>query len=133
MSIVYTLEPDLGVAEFVCVLRASGLAERRPADIARLEAMLRGAQVIVAAREGEHLVGVARSLTDWAYCLYCSDLCVDVAYQGRGVGKTLLVQTAQAAPDVNTCLLLSAPAAVSFYEAAGFRRHEGAFVFAQRG
>ncbi|MCC5959328.1 MAG: GNAT family N-acetyltransferase [Rhodobacteraceae bacterium] len=133
MSIVYSLEPDLSVAEFARALHASGLAERRPSDLARLDAMLRSAQVIVTARDGEHLVGVARSITDWAYCLYCSDLCVDSAYQGRGIGKALLAQTAQAAPDVKTCLLLSAPAAISFYDAAGFRRHEGAFVFAQRG
>ena len=133
MTITYGLEPDLGVDEFAHALQASGLAPRRPSDIARLEAMLRGAQIIVTARDEGRLVGVARSITDWAYCLYCSDLCVDSAYQGRGIGKALLAQTAETAPAVKTCLLLSAPGAVSFYEAAGFRRHEGAFVFAQRG
>ncbi|MBR3369857.1 MAG: GNAT family N-acetyltransferase [Rhodobacteraceae bacterium] len=132
MTIAYGLEPDLGVDEFAQVLQASGLALRRPSDMAPLDAMLRGAQIIVAARVDGRLVGVARSITDWAYCLYCSDLCVDDAYQGRGIGKDLLTRTAQAAPDVKTCLLLSAPGAVSFYEAAGFRRHDGAFVFAQR-
>ncbi len=94
--------------------------------------MLRGAQVIVTARASGHLIGVARSITDWVYCLYCSDLCVDGAFQGRGIGKTLLQQTAEAAPDVKTCLLLSAPAAISFYEAAGYPHHQGAFLFAQR-
>jgi GNAT superfamily N-acetyltransferase len=131
MTVLYRLEPDLPAAEFAQVLQVSGLAPRRPSEIARLEAMLRGAQIIVTAREGERLVGVARSVTDWAYCLYCSDLCVDEAYQGKGIGKALLQQTAQAAPGVKTCLLLSAPGAVSFYEGAGFMRHEGAFIFAQ--
>ncbi|MDD7971271.1 GNAT family N-acetyltransferase [Roseinatronobacter alkalisoli] len=132
MSITYQSEPKLSAEEFQSVLETSGLAARRPSDPARLEAMLRGAQVIITARDGTRLVGVARSITDWAYCLYCSDLCVDSAYQGRGIGKALLERTALAAPDVRTCLLLSAPAAVSFYDAAGFKRHDGAFVFAQR-
>lgn len=127
----YALEPDLDVSEFIAVLNASGLAERRPKDPARLTAMLRGAQLVVTARDGARLVGVARSITDWAYCLYCSDLCVERAYQGQGIGKALLARTAAEAASVKTCLLLSAPGAVGFYKAADYRQHDGAFIFAQ--
>lgn len=130
--IVYSSEPELNAAEFAELLRGSGLSQRRPTDPERLASMLRGAQLVITARDGDRLVGVARSVTDWAYCLYCSDLCVDLGYQGRGIGKTLLEHTAAAAPMVKTCLLLSAPDAVGFYEAAGFSRHAHAFIFAQR-
>lgn len=130
--ITYQIEPDLSAAEFAAVLVSSGLAARRPSEPARLDHMLRAAQVIVTARDGANLVGVARSITDWAYVLYCSDLCVDMAWQGRGIGRELLAQTAAAAPDVQTCLLLSAPAAVGFYERAGYKRHNNAFIFAAR-
>lgn len=129
--ISYDLEPDLNVADFATLLQSSGLAPRRPSEMDQLEAMLRGAQLIVTARDNAQLIGVARSITDWAYCLYCSDLCVDAGYQGRGIGKALLARTASEAPGIKTCLLLSAPAAVSFYEAAGYTRHSGAFIFAQ--
>lgn len=129
--IVFAQEPDLSAAAFASLLAASGLAERRPSDISRLDAMLRGAQLVVTARDDGALVGVARSITDWAYCLYCSDLCVAASHQGRGIGKALLGQTARAAPQVKSCLLLSAPGAVGFYEAAGYPRHDGAFLFAQ--
>lgn len=129
--ISYDLEPDLNVADFAALLQSSGLAPRRPSEMDQLEAMLRGAQLIVTARDNAQLIGVARSITDWAYCLYCSDLCVDAGYQGRGIGKALLARTASEAPGIKTCLLLSAPAAVSFYEAAGYARHSGAFIFAQ--
>lgn len=131
--ITYHLEPDLSAEGFAEILHRSGLAPRRPSEMGRLDAMLRGAQLILTARDAGQLVGVARSITDWAYCLYCSDLCVDTSYQGRGIGKALLARTAEEAPGVKTCLLLSAPAAVSFYEAAGYTHHTGAFVFAQRG
>lgn len=130
--ITYALEPDLSAQDFAALLQSSGLAPRRPSDMTVLEQMLRAAQVIITARADDVLVGVARSITDWAYCLYCSDLCVDQRWQGQGIGRALLSHTAEAAPDVQTCLLLSAPAAISFYEAAGYIRHDGAFIFCKR-
>ncbi len=130
--ITYAQEERLRAQDFAELLRASGLAERRPTELARLDAMLRGAQIVVTARAGGQLVGLARSITDWAYCLYCSDLCVVRSHQGQGIGKALLDHTAQAAPQVRTCLLLSAPDAEGFYDHAGYARHAGAFVFARR-
>ncbi len=130
--ITYQQEPDLTAAEFAAVLQVSGLAPRHPSNPDRLEAMLRGAQLVITARDEAVLVGLARSITDWAYCLYCSDLCVAAGYQGRGIGKALLEETARAAPGVKTCLLLSAPDAVGFYAAAGYARHGNAFIFARR-
>lgn len=133
MSLSYQLEPDLSASDFAGVLHGSGLAARRPAeDLPRLDAMLRGSQLVVTARDDTALVGVARSITDWAYVLYCADLCVDKGWQGRGVGRELLRRTAAMVPDVRTCLLLSAPGAVSFYEKAGFDRLDVAFVFNRR-
>lgn len=130
MTIKYDLEPDLQAEEFQILLQASGLASRRPAnDLHRLERMLRGAQLIVTARSDGFLCGATRSITDWVYCLYCSDLCVDCAWQGRGIGRTLLSITAASAPDVKACILLAAPDARSFYEAAECEPHPGAFLF----
>lgn len=130
--ITYQQERDLHADAFADLLLRSGLAPRRPTDIARLDAMLRGAQLLITARDGTRLIGLARSITDFAYCLYCSDLCVDAEYHGRGIGKKLLEETALKAPAVKTCLLLSAPDAVTFYEHAGFKRHRDAFVFKQQ-
>lgn len=129
-TITYHIEPDLSADAFIDVLTRSTLSERRPVDDpARIARMLSGADLIVTARDGDTLVGVARSITDGAYCLYCSDLAVDTAYQGHGIGKALLAETRNAAPEVLNYILLSAPKAVSFYEAAGFERHENCFLF----
>ena len=77
MDVAYAVEAGLGVEEFEAVLRESGLGERRPVDDRdRLEKTLRGAGFIVTARLEGRLVGVARSVTDWSYCLYLSDLAV---------------------------------------------------------
>jgi GNAT superfamily N-acetyltransferase len=132
-SVVYGLEPDLDAAAFIELLERSGLAERRPvSDRSRVERMLRNADLIVTARIEGALVGVARSITDFAFCCYLSDLAVDRAYQGRGIGRALIERTRVHAGDGVLCLLLSAPGAVSFYEAAGLDRHPDCFLFQHR-
>ncbi|MCB9994120.1 MAG: GNAT family N-acetyltransferase [Hyphomicrobiaceae bacterium] len=131
MTITYQTEPQLQAADFIDILVRSGLAQRRPADNpARIAKMLENADLVVTARnESGLLVGIARSITDWSYCLYCSDLAVDKAAQGKGIGKALLAETARLAPEVKSHILLSAPAAVSFYEHAGYQHHPAAFLF----
>ncbi len=137
MEVTYAVEARLRTAEFIDVLKRSGLAERRPVDDpARIESMLRHANLMVTARAGRLLVGVARSVTDFAFCCYLSDLAVDKAFQGRGIGKRLMVETRDAASrDVTPgrwpvrCLLLSAPGAMTYYPQAGLAPLDNAFDF----
>jgi ribosomal protein S18 acetylase RimI-like enzyme len=129
MQITYTLEPNLSAQDFRDVLIASTLSARRPADdLARLERMLRGANIIVTARDGSKLVGVSRALSDFSYCCYLSDLAVAEAYQRRGIGKRLIDETRAAAGPETTLILLSAPAAESYYPKVGMKRHESCWV-----
>jgi GNAT superfamily N-acetyltransferase len=137
-SIVYAVESRLRTADFIDVLRRSGLAERRPVDDpARIDAMLRHANLIVTARADGLLVGVARSVTDFSFCCYLSDLAVDKAWQGKGIGRRLMVETRDAASrDITDnggrplrCLLLSAPAVLGYYPKAGLAKLDNAFDF----
>jgi len=134
VEILFAVEPGLSVAEFVDVLERSSLAERRPvADLKRIGTMLENADIIVTARAGGVLVGVARSVTDFSYCCYLSDLAVDREWQGRGIGTGLMLRTKEAAVaefgDGVRCILLSAPAAIEFYEKVGLERHPNCFDF----
>ena len=132
--VAYAVEAGLDAGEFERVLRESGLGARRPVDDAlRLEKMLRGSNLIVTARVAERLVGVARSITDWSYCLYLSDLAVSADMQGRGIGRALLERTRAEVGDAVSVLLVAAPGAVSFYEGLGMPRVEAAFHFARIG
>lgn len=129
-GIVYAREEGLSAAEFVDVLRRSTLAERRPVDDPRRVAlMLKHGNLVVTARDGGRLVGVARSLTDFAFCCYLSDLAVDVAYQRRGIGRRLIDETRKEAGPDSMCLLLSAPAAMGYYPRIGMPKAENAFMF----
>jgi GNAT superfamily N-acetyltransferase len=132
-NILFAREPDLSSAEFIAVLGRSGLDGRRPvADHQRIETMLRNADLIVTARADSRLIGVARSVTDFAYCCYLSDLAVDRDWQGRGIGRELMLRTrAEAGGRQVRCILLSAPAAVEFYTKVGLKRHEHCFDFTE--
>src|SRR5688572_29728327 len=82
------------VAEFADVLRRSTLAERRPVhDTACLAQMVTGASLWATCRRHGELVGLARSVTDFAYCCYLSDLAVDQAYARQSIGRRLIAET----------------------------------------
>ncbi|HET8597740.1 MAG TPA: GNAT family N-acetyltransferase [Castellaniella sp.] len=48
-----------------------------------------------------------RSLTDWSYACYLSDLAVDRDFQGMGIGRGLIELTREYAERVSMCLLVS--------------------------
>ncbi|MEV7404926.1 GNAT family N-acetyltransferase [Streptomyces sp. NPDC091267] len=119
---------DLTTEAALRVYTSSGLAERRPlGEVDRLRRMLDGSNLIVAAHDGDTLIGLARSVSDFAYSTYLSDLAVDVAYQRRGVGRELIRLTGEAAPQAKI-ILLSAPAAAEYYPHVGFTRHQSAWT-----
>ena len=129
-------QPDtITAAEFADILGRSGLAERRPAgDLPRLQRKLDGANLLVTARDAATgaILGVARSLTDHAYACYLSDLAVDRAVQGQGIGTRLIELTRELAGEEAMCLLLSAPASVEFYRRIGMPAAGNAFLYPRR-
>ena len=135
MSIRYALEPDLSAEEFRSVLIASTLAARRPVDdLQRLDRMLREADIIVTARDGRRLVGVARAITDFSYCCYLSDLAVDAAYQHQGIGKRLIAETHESAGrDLVTLNLIAAPAAEQYYPKIGMQHLTSCWAIPRKG
>ncbi|HSI76495.1 MAG TPA: GNAT family N-acetyltransferase [Lunatimonas sp.] len=127
-NIRYQIEKELALDEFLSLLNRSTLWERRPVDDEeRLKAMLKHANLIVTARDGKLLVGISRSLSDFSFCTYLSDLAVDEAYQKKGIGKELIRETKKAAP-LAKLILLSAPKAVAYYPKIGMTRHEHCYI-----
>jgi ribosomal protein S18 acetylase RimI-like enzyme len=132
MSIHYAFEPDLPVREFQDILLASTLAERRPVnDPARLEQMLRQADLVLTAREEGRLVGIARAVTDFSYCCYLSDLAVAADRQRQGIGKTLIARMRAELGDGVTLILVAAPAAQAYYPKIGMTHLPGCWAFAR--
>jgi GNAT superfamily N-acetyltransferase len=129
MSIVYRTNAELDLDAVIALYINSTLGERRPVgERERMAQMLEEANLIISAWDGNELVGIARSLTDWTYCCYLSDLAVRLNYQRQGVGKELIRLTQAALGPDATLILLAAPAAVDYYPHIGMRHHNSAWI-----
>ncbi|MBK7339886.1 MAG: GNAT family N-acetyltransferase [Saprospiraceae bacterium] len=130
-TISYQVEEHLSVEEFFQVLQSSTLADRRPVgEPDRLGKMLEHANLIITARHGDKLVGIARSMTDFVYCTYLSELAVDIDYQKKGIGKELIRITKERTPKAKL-ILLAAPNAVNYYPRIGMKHWNQCYVLDQ--
>ncbi len=129
MKISYDTRRAITEREFVDLLRRSTLAERRPVDDPKcIRAMVEHADLLCTAWDGEKLVGVARSVTDFEYCCYLSDLAVDAGYQKQGIGKELIRLTQSRLGAKAKVILLAAPKAEGYYPRVGFDQHRSAWI-----
>jgi predicted N-acetyltransferase YhbS len=129
MNILYQDLRQITDAQFVDLLKRSTLAERRPVDDPEsIRAMLTHSNLLCTAWDGSKLVGVARSLTDFEYCCYLSDLAVDKAYQRIGIGKGLIRLTQSRLGGKAKIILLAAPNAENYYPQIGFAAHKSAWI-----
>ena len=135
MTFDIKINEPISVDQFLKVLKASSLGERRPIeDIECIEGMLKNSNLIVTAWAENELIGIARSITDFHYACYLSDLAVESKYQKSGVGRSLQIATQKQLGPKCKLILIAAPAANSYYEHIGFKnnprcwvleRHEG--------
>jgi predicted N-acetyltransferase YhbS len=128
--ITYRIGNDLDLDTVIELYRASTLGERRPVDDReRMQLMLANANFIVTAWDGEQLVGIARSVTDFSYATYLSDLAVRLSHQKQGIGRELIRRTQEQGGKA-TVILLSAPKAVDYYPRIGMKPHPSAWTLA---
>ena len=119
--ITYQQNHPITATQFIDLLNRSTLGERRPVDdLVCIQGMLEHSNLCISAWDSELLVGIARSMTDFHYACYLSDLAVDQAYQRQGIGKTLLDQTQAALQPTCKLILIAAPAANDYYQPLGF-------------
>lgn len=117
--------------QLASIFTRSGI--NRPAhDLERMRKMLDSADLLLTAWEGELLVGVARSLSDFCATCYLADLAVDRERQRRGIGAQLIARTrAIIGPDLNL-LLLAAPGAMAYYPRLGFAAVDNGWIIRRR-
>lgn len=132
MSIEYRINAPVSADQFIDLLHRSTLGERRPvADRACMEGMVENSNLMISAWDGEELIGIARSMTDFHYACYLSDLAVDKKYQGCGVGKRLQAMTQEQLGPQGKLILIAAPAANSYYEHVGYTNNPRCWVLAR--
>jgi predicted N-acetyltransferase YhbS len=120
--ITYRQGNDLDLDAMIELYHASTLGERRPSDDrSRMSEMLKQANLVVTAWDGELLVGISRALSDFSFVTYLSDLAVRKSHQRCGIGKELIRRTQQAAGTQAKLILVAAPAAAEYYPRIGFQ------------
>jgi predicted N-acetyltransferase YhbS len=127
MKVVYKSDaiPDAG--QIIELYNSSGI-NRPTTDKGRIAEMYAHSNLIITAWDNDKIVGVSRSLTDFCYCCYLSDLAVRKEYQKLGIGKELIRLTQKKIGPQTTLILFAAPSAMEYYPKAGFQKAENAFV-----
>jgi GNAT superfamily N-acetyltransferase len=131
MKIQFKINAPLRTEDVVEVLKSSGI-NRPIEDADRIGRMLKNSNLVVSAWDGVELIGIARSVTDYNYCCYLSDLAVKKEYQKTGIGKSLIEYTQQAIGDQTILLLLSAAPAMEYYPKVGFEKVENGFIIKRK-
>jgi len=127
MEIIYRTDITPDTDQIIDVYNSSGI-NRPTTDKERIEKMYDNSNLIVTAWDNDKLVGISRSLTDFCYCCYLSDLAVRKDYQTSGIGKKLIEMTKSEIGEQTALILLSAPTAMDYYPKVGFQKIDNAFL-----
>ncbi len=127
MKIEYKLDIIPSTEKIIDLYNSSGI-NRPTSDKVRISKMYANSNLIATAWDKDKLVGIARSLTDFSYCCYLSDLAVRKEYQKDGIGKKLIALTKEKIGNQVMLLLLSAPAAMDYYPKVGFQKVGNGFI-----
>jgi len=129
MDIEYKVNSPITTEQFIELLKQSTLAGRRPIDdYTCMNGMVNNSSLTVSAWDKNKLIGIARSLTDFHYACYLSDLAVDKQYQKKGIGKKLQRLTQKQLGPECKLILISAPDANTYYEHIGFSKNKRCWV-----
>ena len=127
MDITYKFDVIPSADQIIELYKNSGLP--RPVnDKERIKKMYDNSNLVITAWDGELLVGVSRSLTDFCWCCYLSDLSIRHEYKRKGIGKKLIELTKNKIGEESMLLLLSVPTAMEYYPKAGLRKVENGFI-----
>ena len=127
MNITYQTSLTPATEAIIDVYNSSGI-NRPTHDADRIARMYAGSNLIVSAWDGDKLIGLARSVTDFCYSCYLSDLAVRKEYQHQGIGKELVRLTKETIGDESMLLLLAAPSAMEYYPKLGMDKLDNAFL-----
>lgn len=127
MNITYSTTIKPTPQQVIDLYESAGL-NRPTNDAARIQKMYDNSNLFVTAWDGDLLVGVARSLTDFCYCCYLSDLAIRDEYKKAGIGKKLVQLTREAISEESMLLLLSAPTAMEYYPKIGMNEVKNGFI-----
>lgn len=123
------LEERISVEEYIDFLKRTDLGSQYPKERfeGRIAKLVKNVSIsLVARNEMGDIVGVLFGLTDFSYWLYVTDLGVDRAYTGQGIGKKLMKTAHEIAGGERdiAVYLIANENAIGFYEKLGMKKSE---------
>lgn len=124
---IHITEQRLSKEEYIDFLKRTDLGSQYPKERfeERIEKLVKNVSISLVARsESGTIVGVLFGLTDFAYWLYVTDLGVDRAYEGQGIGRRLMKTAHELAggeKDI-AMYLIANENAIPFYEKLGMTK-----------
>ena len=121
------LEERISAEEYIDFLKRTDLGSQYPKErfADRIAKLVKTVSIsLVVRNERGIVVGVLFGLTDFAYWLYVTDLGVDRAYTGQGIGRQLMKNAHEiAGGEKNIAVYLIANEnAIGFYEKLGMKK-----------
>jgi ribosomal protein S18 acetylase RimI-like enzyme len=98
--------------------RIAPLGEKSAAD---LRLVFSNSRFKCFVRDAGRLVGVGRAVADGADCSYICDVAVHPDYQGRGLGRDIILRLKELSAGHKKIILYANPGAEPFYRRLGFR------------
>lgn len=120
-------EERMTAEEYIDFLKRTDLGSQYPKErfVDRITRLVRSVSISLVARNGRGMiVGVLFGLTDYSYWLYVTDLGVDRAYTGQGIGRQLMKiahEIAGGEKDIAVYLIANENA-IGFYEKLGMKQ-----------
>lgn len=124
---IVIIEERISAEEYIDFLKRTDLGSQYPKERFenRIEKLVNAVSIsLVARNENGTVVGVLFGLTDFAYWLYVTDLGVDRAYTGQGIGRRLMKTAHELAGGERdiAVYLIANENAVGFYEKLGMKK-----------
>lgn len=135
MRITYG-EERLTAEAYIDFLKRTDLGSQYPKERfrERIGKLVTNVSVSLVARNEEgSIVGVLFGLTDFSYWLYVTDLGVDRAYTGHGIGSTLMKKAHEIAGGEHdiAVYLIANDRAIPFYEKLGMKKADDVMQYNQ--
>ncbi|NCD70017.1 GNAT family N-acetyltransferase [Mucilaginibacter agri] len=131
MDITYKTDVKPTTQQIIDLYNSAGL-KRPTEDADRIGKIYENSNLVITAWDGDLLVGVSRTITDFYYTAYLADLAIKLEYQKEGIGKKLVALTKETLGDQCMMLLLSAPTAMEYYPKIGMDTVNNGFIIQRK-